>query len=81
MRKISLKIIKKTKKHNPARLCFLDFISKKEICIKSSAYFINNKILMNKNALKLTDLFNSQFNETISVNKNYNILSLSLNHL
>ena len=38
------------------------------------SYFINNKILMNKNASNLIDLFESQFNETISINKNYNIL-------
>ncbi len=29
---------------------------------------------MNKNALKLTDLLDSQFNDTISIKKNYNIL-------
>ena len=29
---------------------------------------------MNKNASNLIDLFESQFNETISINKNYNIL-------
>ena len=27
---------------------------------------------MNKNASNLIDLFESQFNETISINKNYN---------
>lgn len=74
MRIISLKIIRKIKKHNHARLCFFTLYFYPINMHQYSAYLINNQILMNKNALKLTDLLDSQFNDTISIKKNYNIL-------
>ena len=35
---------------------------------------------MNKNASNLIDLFESQFNETISINKNYNMIRINLDN-